>query len=29
VKGSLRYDDNYLYVCTDTNTWVRAAIAWS
>jgi hypothetical protein len=29
VKGSLRYDGSYLYVCVATNTWVRAALAWT
>ena len=29
VKGQLACDGSYLYVCTDTNTWKRVAIAWS
>jgi hypothetical protein len=27
VKGSVRWDASYVYVCVDTNTWKRAAIA--
>jgi hypothetical protein len=27
VKGTFAYADNYLYICTDTNTWKRIAIA--
>jgi hypothetical protein len=27
TKGNIRYDSNYIYVCVDTNTWVRAPIA--
>jgi len=26
-KGMVTYDDSYIYVCTDTNTWMRGAIA--
>ena len=26
-KGMITYDDNYIYVCTDTSTWMRGAIA--
>lgn len=32
VKGDIASDGTYLYVCTDTNTWVRGALAlanWS
>ena len=29
VKGEIRTDGNYMYVCTATNTWVRSALtAW-
>lgn len=27
VKGSIKIDDDYIYVCIDTNTWKRVAIA--
>ena len=27
VKGDIQHDTNYIYVCTATNTWKRAAIA--
>lgn len=27
VPGQVAYDDNYLYVCTDVDTWKRVAIA--
>lgn len=27
VKGDIASDNTYLYVCTDTNTWVRASLA--
>jgi hypothetical protein len=30
TAGSLRWDTNYLYICTATNTWKRAALsAWN
>lgn len=29
VKGQLACDGSYLYICTDTDTWKRVAIAWS
>ena len=30
TKGEIRYDDGYIYICTATNTWKRAAIStWS
>ena len=30
VKGSVRWDAGFVYVCVDTNTWKRAAIStWS
>ena len=25
VKGSVRYDANYIYFCVNTNSWIRAA----
>ena len=27
VKGTICWDTSYIYVCVDTNTWLRAAIA--
>ncbi|NBW16668.1 MAG: hypothetical protein EBR82_52695 [Caulobacteraceae bacterium] len=27
TAGDIRYDADYIYVCTATNTWKRAAIA--
>jgi hypothetical protein len=27
AEGTIRFDANYIYVCTATNTWKRAAIA--
>ena len=27
TAGDIRYDANYIYICTATNTWKRAAIA--
>ena len=27
TKGTITYDDNYIYVCTETNTWKRAALS--
>ena len=27
TKGQIAYDDNYIYVCTATNTWKRVAIS--
>ena len=29
AKGQVAYDSSYLYICVDTNTWVRAAITTS
>lgn len=29
VKGQMACDGSYLYICTDTDTWKRVAIAWS
>ena len=30
TAGSLRWDTNYLYICTATDTWKRAALsAWN
>ena len=30
VKGTVQFDDEYLYVCVETNTWVRIPLAtWS
>jgi len=26
LKGSVKYDDNYIYICTDTDTWKRATL---
>lgn len=26
TKGTICWDNNYLYICTDTNTWKRVAI---
>lgn len=26
VKGELSWDSNYIYVCTNTNTWKRAPL---
>lgn len=26
-KGQIRFDSNYVYVCTDVNTWKRAALS--
>jgi len=29
VKGDIKYDLNYIYLCVATNTWIRAArVAW-
>jgi hypothetical protein len=25
IKGQVAYDDDYIYLCVDTDTWVRAA----
>lgn len=25
--GTITYDDNYIYVCTDTDTWKRAPLS--
>lgn len=27
VKGAIRYDASYIYICTATNTWKRATLA--
>ena len=27
VKGTVKYDNSYIYICTATNTWKRASIA--
>ena len=27
VAGNVRYDTNYIYICTSTNTWKRVAIS--
>jgi hypothetical protein len=27
AKGQITYDSNYVYVCTDTNTWTRIPLA--
>lgn len=27
VAGTIRYDSSYVYVCTATNTWKRAALS--
>ena len=26
VKGDIRYDSDYIYVCVDTDTWKRSAL---
>lgn len=26
-KGQIVYDDDYIYVCIDTDTWTRSAIS--
>ena len=26
LKGSIRWDEDYIYVCTDTNTWKRTSL---
>lgn len=28
TTGHLAYDSDYLYLCVDTNTWVRTALTW-
>ena len=29
VKGDIVYDDNYIYICVATNSWIRAArVSW-
>lgn len=28
-KGQIAYDSNYLYICVNTNTWIRSAISTS
>jgi hypothetical protein len=27
TKGTVKYDDEYLYVCVETNTWVRIPLS--
>ena len=27
IKGQIAWDTSYIYICTATNTWERAAIA--
>jgi hypothetical protein len=27
IRGQFAFDNNYVYVCTNTNTWVRAALS--
>jgi len=27
MAGSIRYDSGYIYICTSSNTWVRAALS--
>lgn len=27
IAGNIRYDANYIYICTSTNTWKRVAIS--
>jgi hypothetical protein len=27
IKGEIRYDSNYVYICTATNTWKRVALS--
>lgn len=27
VKGQIAWDSNYIYICSDTDTWKRVAIA--
>lgn len=29
TKGQVAYDNSYLYICVDTNTWIRSAISTS
>jgi hypothetical protein len=28
TKGTICYDEDYLYICIDTDTWTRVALAW-
>lgn len=28
TTGQITYDSTHLYLCVDTNTWVRAALSW-
>ena len=28
TKGHIAYDSTHLYICVDTNTWVRATLTW-
>ncbi len=27
IKNTIKYDDSYIYICIDANTWKRVAIA--
>jgi|24_taG_2_1085349.scaffolds.fasta_scaffold17992_2 hypothetical protein len=27
TRGDVKYDANYIYICTDTDTWKRAALS--
>ena len=27
VKGEIKYDDDYVYICVDTDTWKRTALS--
>ena len=27
VKGDIRYDSDYIYICVDTDTWKRTALS--
>lgn len=28
IKGQMAVDATYLYICVDTDTWARVALAW-
>ena len=28
IKGEICWDSSYIYVCVDTDTWVRVGISW-
>jgi len=28
IKGQMAVDATYLYICVDTDTWTRVALAW-